>query len=289
MTLVTCLFDLTASDAEHAMTKGRPRLVGGMGGYLSMAQALLRQPVPLVIFTEPSLVTALSAIRPPSATARYCALQLTELPLFEEIHPHFCELFHERYFRYVNPVKDTPSYLTLVNSKWSMLRNVAESNPYDTEFIGWIDIGLAHVVGREMDQLPLLTRGGAHHPPGLCFGMPYPDAPHPIRDQIMRQFWGRICGGLLTMPTADAIRWEKLCSAYLLLALREGYYPFEVEVLYRLLLRTGKLSFAPDDDVTIAETKEVPDFQPYQAEYSGVISHHPAVTGIRSSSSASAG
>src|ERR1700688_1120413 len=73
ITLVTCLFDLSSWEAEHAMTKGRPRLLGGVGGYLSLAQALLRQPIPLVIFTEPSLVTPLSAIRPPNATTRYCA------------------------------------------------------------------------------------------------------------------------------------------------------------------------------------------------------------------------
>ena len=274
-TFVTCLFDLSDWEGDPSTSTHRRRVIEGDGGYLHLARRLLAQPVPLVIFTEPSTRDSLAAIRPPDAMTTYHVLQLTDLPLFARIYPELCELFARRYRALVNPIKDTPSYIVTINSKWSFLKRVAESNPYHTPYIAWIDIGLYHVVGDELDLLTMLSAGETRHPSGLCFGMPYMKEHIPPRDEIMRRFWGRIAGGFWTMPLPHAVVWERLCSSYLCRAVAEGYYPFECEVLLRLLVRTGKLSGQTDGDVTKDEIFAVPKIIPYQAEYSQLISRHP--------------
>jgi hypothetical protein len=284
ITFVTCLFNLSDWDRDCRADAGRPRPLEGEGGYLHLARRLLAQPIPLVIFTEAGTRDNLAAIRPPDAMTTYHVLELTSLPLFARIYPDLRELFTRQYRAVVNPLKDTPSYIVTVNSKWFFLKQVAETNPYETPYIAWIDIGLYHVVGDELGLLTALGANETRHPSGFCFGMPHMGEHIPPRDRIMRQFWGRIAGGFWTMPLTDAVIWEQLCSSYLRRAVGEGYYPFECEVLLRLLLRTGKLSGQPDEDVTEGEIEAVPEIVPYQAEYSQLISRHPMLdisTGLK--------
>ena len=207
----------------------------------------------------------------------YHVPQLTDLPLFARIYPDLRELFHTSVPRLR---QSNQRHLSLhcyckIRSGFFTRKRVAEINPYHTPYIAWVDIGLYHVVGDELDLLSLSSAGETHHPSGLCFGMPYMKEHIPPRDEIMRRFWGRIAGGFWTMPMPHAVVWERLCSSYLCRWVAEGYYPFECEVLLRLLVRTGKLSGQTDDDVTKDEIFAVPKIIPYQAEYSQLISRHP--------------
>ena len=93
LTLVTCLFDLPAFDAESGLAPNRHRLDDGDRGYLRAARPLLRHPVPLVIFPQRSLLGRLQAIRPEGRLTRYVTFELAELPLFAQTYSRLAELY----------------------------------------------------------------------------------------------------------------------------------------------------------------------------------------------------
>ena len=145
LTLVTCLFDL-----KKRQESPRER---GMERYLEWGRDVLALDIPMVIFCDPELEEEISSIRntlSPNTQTKLIALPLESLPRFSERLSlvEKCTLPPNR-----NVSKDVPTWLCMGYSKPGMMATVAESNPFQTSHVAFIDFGVKHA-GVDLSDAP---------------------------------------------------------------------------------------------------------------------------------------
>ncbi|MBN8478411.1 MAG: hypothetical protein J0L91_05550, partial [Burkholderiales bacterium] len=134
-TLVTALYDL-----ERRERIGRR----DTESYLRLGEALMRYPVPMVVYTDPELAGPIAAMR-----AKHGHDDITRVVArpFESLRLHTLWPTIEGFRGPVDadPRKDTPRCQILGWSKLDLLEEVIDDDPYGNDHAGWIDFGIAHV------------------------------------------------------------------------------------------------------------------------------------------------
>lgn len=134
-TLVTALYDL-----ERRECIGRR----DTESYLRLGEALMRYPVPMVVYTDPELAGPIAAMR-----AKHGHDDITRVVArpFESLRLHTLWPTIEGFRGPVDadPRKDTPRCQILGWSKLDLLEEVIDDDPYGNDHAGWIDFGIAHV------------------------------------------------------------------------------------------------------------------------------------------------
>jgi len=145
LTIVTALYDLSATDTQ------RPR---SMSHYRELALKVLQLPFPMIIYTDGKELETFFQSRDPTIT-RIISRPLDQFQWAQckskvarnvERHP------------LPNPQKNTILYRILNWSKFDMMVESIESNPFQTQAFAWMDMGIAHVAepsAEVLRQLPL--------------------------------------------------------------------------------------------------------------------------------------
>ncbi len=170
-TIVTALFDL-----HRRETHDEPDASGGSARrtaneYLDLGAQLLEWPCPMVIFADPELVARINKIRSELGFADRTLVRPFPLETspyhqkhFESVSKAFAE---SRQPRGLSHLKDTPLYLVSQWTKIECTRQVAESNPFGTKNVFWMDFGIHHVAQPPVDTGRLLQVLGTADAPML--------------------------------------------------------------------------------------------------------------------------
>jgi hypothetical protein len=144
-TLVTAYFDLTKCPDASEGIKGR-----GPAHYLKNAASTMSLPYNLVVYCEPATVELLKALRPSYLVSktRYVVCEFEKLAFdkagspLKETFASYRKKIEEG--RAKNPYsfdnRNTASYYLLCMSRYIMLKEVIEENPFGSTHFGWINI-----------------------------------------------------------------------------------------------------------------------------------------------------
>jgi hypothetical protein len=144
-TLVTAYFDLTkCPDASEDIKKRNS------AHYLQNAVSTMSLPYNLVVYCEAGTLAALKAMRPPhlEAQTRFVVCEFDKLAFDKKVSPLSQNFSDYRVKitenRAKNPYyfdnRNTASYYLLCMSRYIMLKEVIEENPFQSTHFGWINI-----------------------------------------------------------------------------------------------------------------------------------------------------
>ena len=170
-TIVTALFDLHRREPHDERNASDGFVRRTANEYLDLGTKLLEWPSPMVIFADPELVGRIDDTR---SRLGYDDITLVRpFPLetspyhqkhFETVARAFAE---SRQPRGLSAVKDTPLYLITSWTKVDCIRQVSESNPFNTANVFWMDFGIHHVAQPPMNSERLLHVLGTANDPIL--------------------------------------------------------------------------------------------------------------------------
>lgn len=225
-TIVTALFDLHRRETHEERIANNGFARRSANEYLDLGAKLLEWPCPMVIFADPELVERIDEIR----TGLGYGDRTLVRPFPLETSP-----YHQKYFKTVakafaesrqprglSPVKDTPLYLISQWTKVDCIRQVAESNPFDTANIFWMDFGIHHVARPPLDTGRLLRVLGTADAPMLPVFQSAEDAIHlakgdpgrwygELRQYCAGGLWGGSAGRMLEFASAFDEELETSC------------------------------------------------------------------------------
>lgn len=219
-TFVTALFDLGKRE-----NNGKRRQIDE---YLHHGQFLLEQPINLIIFADPELAPDIWYIRrKKDLLAQTC---LITFPL--EQSPYYSLLAEIAAARKKNPtinnneMKNTPLYTVVGWTKFHLLRQACQDNPFNSTHFAWIDFGLAHVADTsfvEEDKPFNITIDKVR----LLHMRSFKPAEVNNKDFWARHIFGNICAGYITAGRSQMLQFchhfDRISREWLAV----GYAPLE--------------------------------------------------------------
>ncbi len=215
-TFVSAVYNLVRRDGT---VRRSPEVLLQHGAYL------LSLPVPLVLFVDPEFEEPCWEARRRlglEALTRVVVRPLDEFDLaaLVPLLPRFRMAVNVD-----SVVKETPWFQVLMWSKFDMVAEAIESNPFGTEHFAWLDFAVAHVA------VPPLTPPGPSEKIAMLEMMPV--APSEVEDRA--EFYcyerGRMAGGFFWGSGEALLHLRSRFSAELAAALALGLRPNEQMVL----------------------------------------------------------
>lgn len=134
-TYVTALYNLRKREGQDNVDSDH---FSSINAYLKSSKQLLSTPDPFVIFCEPDLEAPLRELRGNHPT-KMIVVDFEQLP-FWSLLPRIIENNTVNPVVWVSPEKFTNLYYLIINHKAEFVRQVAELNPFDTEWFAWVDM-----------------------------------------------------------------------------------------------------------------------------------------------------
>lgn len=262
----------------YNLSKGKDDPRRSVATYLELCRPLLAADIRLFLFAEPDLVRPIRALP--------CKADVTCVPLCLEdvIDRSLRDRFASRFQRplAITRHKDTPEYMALMHAKMDMLDAAADIVSMEkdgADVIAWIDLGVSHTARSVREEVERVDREA----PSDCtvFGLAFPELPAPSPEYLLplRQFWGRLSGGLWTFPRRDVARWRDLLIEETNRQLDADGYPFECDALFSILERAGRVpshTGAPHvADVSLAERLPRVQIYPAGMDYVELLQAYP--------------
>lgn len=142
-TIVTAWYDVRTRENHELKDKINDDYFCSKNTYFEKARLLFNKPFPLVIFTEPQFKDEILALRPQELhpITQIITKDYEELTFYE----HF-KRFEENHIKYkvinLDLIKFTPLYKFIVTQKTNFVKEVVESNPFNTTKFAWMDLRL---------------------------------------------------------------------------------------------------------------------------------------------------
>lgn len=141
LTLVSCLYDIRQKENSSASSLRR------LQDYLSLSMPMLSVSLPMVIYTDDERI-----VEHVYKTRLHRGLLektwIVRLPFEHTFFYKDLDTLKERMNTFPihnwNKEKDTPLYVLLNNNKFDFLERTIQSNPFQTEFFLWMDMGIQH-------------------------------------------------------------------------------------------------------------------------------------------------
>lgn len=145
-TVVTGYFDLTKMPDASPSIKSRP-----FEHYLESARTTLAVNQNLVVFCEPKHVQAIMSLRPPHLRekTRCMVMSFEEFPLTQ-----YRERIAENRTRIPSmDDRNTPSYYLFCMARYAMLKQVIQSNPFQSTHFAWLNLCIERMGWKNLTQL----------------------------------------------------------------------------------------------------------------------------------------
>jgi hypothetical protein len=259
VTIVTALYDLTKYDNADRDTTYR-----SFDRYKELSKQVMDLDAPMVIYTspaqseqgQPDLAAWFREYRNQVQPTQRTLIVVRPLEHFPVWVRHYDTLVkNAATLQGSNPHKDTVPYRILMASKFSMLTEVAATNPFQTSHIAWIDMGVAHVASPlvlptphdwEVDKFTVMEMA---HP----YGSEVPEA-------FLERWRGNVAGGFLAGPAQQV---SQVCELF--------FKEWDMAIAAQL---------APLEDMVLAYVlRKYPEkFRTYYGDYESLFCNY---TGIR--------
>lgn len=138
VTYVTALYNLRKREGHDNVDSEH---FSSIDAYLESSKRLLETPDPFIIFCEPELEAPLRVIRGDRPTV-FRVIDFEDLPFWDKF-PRIVENNIHNPVVLVAPEKFTNLYYLIINHKVEFVRQVADINPFNTEWFAWVDVRIA--------------------------------------------------------------------------------------------------------------------------------------------------
>ena len=242
ITYVTCYYDLSQID-----TTNRP----GVKEYMRDAEKLFSLNVYLVIFCEEKNYQIIYDNR-----KKYGYHEITKIIIkeFKDLpyYKHKEKLYYLKNEKKLpifntNIIKDTPNYVIVIHSKFCFLKEVLLTNPFNTNYIGWIDFGISHTANNihiiETLKLPTKIKCNITN---TC-NKDFVDL-----DDTYKKYRGMVSGGFFGGNNENMLHFTNLFDKQVKYFLDRDLSPFEEDIIIKIIIYNPDLfeySFGRNDNI----------------------------------------
>ena len=152
VTIATCLYDIRGREKESGLVveeneESRKKQLRKLEEYMELGKSMLSIQLPMVIYTDSEEIEArLKDIRCEYGLEDQTVI--VSLPFQDTFFYKDLDVLEERMKEYkignMNSTKDTPLYVMLNNNKFDFLERTIASNPFQSDFFVWLDLGVQH-------------------------------------------------------------------------------------------------------------------------------------------------
>jgi hypothetical protein len=191
-TVVTAYFDLTKMSDASAPIKAR-----NANHYLQSARATLALEQPMIVFCEKETVAALKAFRPEHllSVTEFRVVDFEDMPMTK----YRDTIASNRVkYPYQGDERNTPSYYLFCMSRYAMLKQAMEDNPFKSTHFSWLNICIERMGYANLAHLDDVFRGEPRDKVSTCY-IDY--VPQTLVENVPEYFkFGRcsLCSGFFT-------------------------------------------------------------------------------------------
>lgn len=208
------------------------------GTYIKHARKLLQKDIYLYLFLEEDLIEAVREEREKNGLLektyikKFSYQELYTYPFFEAVKKN-------REVNTVvnaNGVKDTASYITVVNAKMDLVRQVVKHNPFKSSHFGWVDFGIYHVAIEGGDPFHITVDKMK-----LQLMEPFSKDKTLSSQQQYRRIQGKISAGYMTGSASYWLSFAKAFYEEMEDAIRNGFGPSEEQIFPVLSIKQPEM------------------------------------------------
>ena len=244
-TIVTAWYDVRTKENHILKDKPTDDFFCTTNTYFEKAKLLFDKPFPLVIFTEPRFKDEILALRPAELhpITQVICKDYEELQFYE----HFKQ-FEENHVKYkvinLDENKFTPLYKFIVGQKTNFVKEVVETNPFNTTRFAWMDLRLHDIYNMPVEETTQVMEDILPGRVKLMF-MTWLHS-REIYDRHDFYVWtrGKVAAGFFGGEREPLLRFAELCQKEFIEALQWEMAPSD-EMLYSWIIHYNPDLFDP--------------------------------------------
>ena len=231
-TIVTAWYDVRTKEDHPMKDKTTDDFFCTTATYFEKAAPFFQKPFPMVIFTEARFRESILAARPLEFHDKTLIIvkEYEELDLFDQL-PTFTENHNTNPVINLDVQKFTPLYKLLVNHKTNFVREVIETNPFQTTSFAWMDLRLHSVYNASVEETTEVINNIDPNRVKLMFMCDLPLWHINGRHDFYSWTRGKVAAGFFAGRREPLLRFAKLCQEELMEAIREHMSPSD-EMIY---------------------------------------------------------
>jgi hypothetical protein len=231
-TVVTAWYDVRTKENHALKDKTTDDFFCTTATYFEKAVPFFQKPFPMVIFTEARFRESILAARPIELHDKTLIIvkEYEELNLYDQF-PTFEENHHKNRVINLDTQKFTPLYKFLVNQKTNFVREIVETNPFQTTSFAWMDLRLHSTSDVSVEETTEVINNIDLNRVKLMFMCDLPLWHIQGRYDFYSWTRGKVAAGFFAGRREPLLRFADLCQEEFLEAIREHMSPSD-EMIY---------------------------------------------------------
>ena len=233
-TIITAWYDVRERENHDKKDDKTNQFFCSMDWYFDSAKPFFEKPFPMVIFTEPRFKDLILKARPPHLhhQTKFIFRTYEEL-LYYDLFPKYEENHSKNPIHNVTKEKFTALYKFIVNQKVNFVKEVIETNPFETQKFAWMDMRLHCVYDMDIDETTNVMNQLPINQVRLM-QMCYTD---PVYDRREFYAWtrGKVAAGFFGGYREPLLKFCEFCQDEFLVAMTEETAPTD-EMIYSFVI-----------------------------------------------------
>lgn len=246
-TIITAWYDVRERENHYKKDDKTNQFFCSMEWYFDSAKKLFEKPFPMVIFTEPRFEELILQARPSHLhdQTKFIFRTYEEL-LYYELFPKYEENHIRNPIHNVTQEKFTPLYKFIVNQKVNFVKEVIETNPFESTKFAWMDMRLHCVYDMDIDE----TNTIMNQLPIDQVRLMQMSVTDPVYDRRDFYAWirGKVAAGFFGGHREPLLKFCELCQKEFIQAIEEETAPTD-EMIYSFVISHNQTLF----DVYVGE------------------------------------
>lgn len=246
-TIITAWYDVREQENHPQKDDTSNHFFCSMDWYFDSAKQLFNKPFPMVIFTEPRFKGIILQTRPPELhnQTKFIFKTYEEL-LYYDLFSKYEENHRKNPIHNLTQEKFTALYKFIVNQKVNFVKEVVETNPFQSQKFAWMDMRLHCVYNMDMDETTNVMNELPTDKVRLM-QMCYTDPVHDRRE-FYKYTRGKVAAGFFAGYREPLLRFCELCQKEFIQAVEEETAPTD-EMIYSFVISNHPILF----DVYVGE------------------------------------
>jgi hypothetical protein len=233
-TIVTAWYDVREKENHPLKDDTSRKFFCPMDWYFDSAKLLFNKPFPMVIFTEPRFKDYIISVRPPELAhqTKFIFKDYKDL-LYYDLYPKYEENHRKSPIYNVTQEKFTALYKFIVNQKVNFVKEVVETNPFNSEKFAWMDMRLHCVYDMPVEETTQVMNELSPERV-LLMQMNHTD-PVYERTSFYAYTRGKVAAGFFAGYREPILEFCRLCQEEFLVNVHEGNSPSD-EMIYSYVI-----------------------------------------------------